>query len=118
MTGGQLFPHLSGSVDDVLVRGQFRQTARSASVEFVGANADFGSQTEFETVVEARAGVDHHGSRVHLGNESLGYWEIVGDDRIRMLRAKAVYMRDRLLNCVYHFRGNNQLQKLGCVIFF
>src|SRR5947207_1586228 len=47
--------------DRVLVRRQFAQAARAAGVKLVRADADLGTEPQFETVVKARARIDHHG---------------------------------------------------------
>jgi hypothetical protein len=47
--------------DNVLVGGQFTKAAGPACVELIGTDTDFSAQAEFESVVKARARIDHDG---------------------------------------------------------
>ena len=54
-------PDVSFAPDDKFVTRQFAQAARTPRMKAVGADADFGTQSQFTAIVEARAGVDHNG---------------------------------------------------------
>src|SRR5215472_11158273 len=62
--------HLPVAIHNILVTGQLLQTARPARVKFVRADADLRPQPELVTVVEARAGVDHHRRRIDRRREA------------------------------------------------
>ena len=54
-------------------------------MKLVRADADFRPEAELVAVVEARAGVDHHGGGIDLGREALGRSKVVlgrGDGEI------------------------------------
>src|SRR5262245_22383660 len=68
----RLLADLSVAVNHVLVSCQFLESARSAGVELVGTDANLGSQSKFEAVVESRAGIDHHGRAIDLGSKLPG----------------------------------------------
>src|SRR5581483_1001476 len=94
---GWSFAHLTGSVDHVLVTGQLLDTAGAAGVQLIGADADLGPQPELITVIEPRAGVDHHGRAVDACGEFAGRRQVGRDDRVGVLRAIAVDVADRLV---------------------
>ena len=93
-------PHVPLADDDPLGAGQLAQAAGAAGVDLVGADADLGAEAELAAVVEAGAGVDHHGRAVDLGDESLGGREIAGDDRLGVARAVPGDVVDRLVDRV------------------
>src|ERR1051325_7368907 len=94
---------LSIAIDNILVAAQFLQPARPAGVELVRADADFGAEAKLITVVEARAGVDHYCGGIDLAREAAGGFLIARHDRLRVLRAEARDVLDRLLETIYDF---------------
>ncbi len=48
----------------------------------VGADSDFGTQAELAAIVEARAGIDHHGRRIDFVLKPDGRFETFCDNRI------------------------------------
>jgi hypothetical protein len=73
------------SVNNVLVASQFIDAAGAASVEFVGADANFGAQAELAAVIEPRAGIDQYGRAIDAGNKHTRCFLILRDDRIRVM---------------------------------
>ena len=69
-------------------------------MDLVGADADFGAQAELAAVVEAGAGVDHHGGAVDLGDEPLGGGEVGRDDRLGVAGAVAGDVGDGIVEGV------------------
>ena len=65
-------------------------------MKFIRADADFRAQAELVAVVEARAGVDHDGRGVDGRCEPTGRIQVIGNDRVRMLRPVAVDVADCL----------------------
>jgi hypothetical protein len=63
---------LSRPIDEVLVAAQLREAHGAAGVEFVGGDADLGSEAELAAVVEAGAGVVEDDGAVHLVLEAGG----------------------------------------------
>src|SRR3954471_4217795 len=68
----QLLANLSVSVDHVLVACQLLKPARAAGMEFIGADADFGTEAELAAVVESSTRVDHDSRAVDTGREFAG----------------------------------------------
>ena len=68
---------------------ELAEAAGAAGVELVGADADLGAEAELAAVVEAGAGVDHHGRAVDLGHELARRGQVGGDDRLGVARAVA-----------------------------
>src|SRR5882724_10878235 len=67
---------------------------RTACMEFIGADADLRAQAEFETIGEARAGVDHDAGGIDLAQETLGMHMVAGHDRVSVVAAVSVDVRD------------------------
>ena len=57
---------------DPLVGRQLFQPHRPAGVQLLRADRNLGAQAELPAVVEARAGVDEDGRRIHLVDEARG----------------------------------------------
>lgn len=68
------------AADDVFVAGDFAESAGAAGVEAVGADSDFGTESEFATVVEAGAGIDDDSGGIDEEFEFSGGFEAAGDD--------------------------------------
>ena len=89
------------------------QAAGAAGVELVGADADLGAQAELAAVVEAGAGVDHHGGAVDLVDELLSGREIGGHDRIGVAGAVARDVGDRFFDRVDNGDRQDLVEILG-----
>ena len=50
---------------DVLIAGQFLQTTWSTCMEFVGADTDFRSESEFSAVIESSTRVHHYSGAIN-----------------------------------------------------
>src|ERR1043165_464975 len=108
-------PYLPFPIHHVLVCRQFFQPAGAASMEFVGADANFGPQTEFITVVESRAGVDHDGRAIDALRELAGGPQVLRHDRIGVLRAVMIDVLNRLGQRIDDLYGNNWPEKLRSI---
>src|SRR5713226_10630194 len=109
-TRRELFPDLAFALDNVLVTSQFYQAAGAARVEFIGADTDLGAEAEFLAVVEPRAGVDHDRGGIDGGDEAPGGRPVVGHDRVGVVRAVVVDVRDRLVNIGNDLHGHDQIK--------
>ena len=92
--------HFTVAVDDKFFRGQSHQSNGSAGVQFVGRNAYFSTEPEFESVSELSGGIDHDGGRIHGGDEFLHFLMVVADDRIGVVRAKRLDVTDSVVDAV------------------
>ena len=101
--GLPLLPHLPIPIDDVLVRRQFLDSARTASVKLVGADADFRSESELSAVVEPCAGIDHHRRTVDLRRKPPGSLHILREDRFRVPVAVSVDVCYRFVKRLNNF---------------
>src|SRR5260221_11561005 len=70
---------------------------RAARVKLLRADPDLGAEAEAEAVREARARVVKDARGVDLGHEALRRGIVVGDDRVRMTRAVALDVRERVV---------------------
>src|SRR5207248_3950899 len=95
-------PYLTVAVDDVFVTAQLSQTARSAGVELVGANADLRAEAEFKAVVEAGAGIHQDGGRIHFRGEATSRSQVSRNNSIGMTRPVAIDVVNRLLQILDH----------------
>src|SRR5690606_1792623 len=78
----------------VLLAGQAFQPYRAAGVQLVGGNADLRAQAVLEAVGETGGGVDHHRGGIHLSEEAPRIREVLGDDRVGVLRTVGVDVPD------------------------
>src|SRR5262249_2396041 len=106
------FADLTVSSNNILVTTQLLQSAGSAGVNFVGTDADFRAQAQFEAVVEARAGIDEDGGRINSCGEAPRRRLVCRDNRFGVPRAVASDMCDGLLDPLDHLDGNNQVEEL------
>ena len=72
---------------DALERGEALEPDRAARVQLVGGDADLGAQAVLEAVGEAGRGVHHHRARIDLAQEAPRARDVLGDDRVGVLRA-------------------------------
>src|ERR1700712_112047 len=90
-------PRLPGAVDAIFEAGQLLGADRAAGVELAGGNADLGAETELATVGELGRGVMQHDRGIDLVEELRRGGGVFGHDRIGVMRAVIVNMRDRLV---------------------
>src|SRR5690606_38025126 len=110
--------HVTVAEDQVLLAGQAFQPDRAARVQFVGGNADLGTQAVLEAVGEAGRSVDHHRRRIHFGDEAAGVAEVLADDGIGVLRSVTVDVFDGLIQRVDHADREDRRVVFGAPIFF
>src|SRR5205807_7284593 len=91
-------PRLSGAVDPIFEAGQLLGADRAAGVEFAGGDPDLSAEAEFAAVGELRRGVVQHDRRIDLVEEPLRDVGVLGHDRVGMMRAVIVNMRDRFID--------------------
>ena len=93
-------PRLPGAVDAIFEAGQLLGADRAAGVEFPGGDADFGAEAEFAAVGELGRCVMQHDRRIDLVEKFARGAFVLGHDRIGVVRAVIVNMRDRLVDAV------------------
>src|SRR6266850_8224267 len=115
-TGRCSRPRLPGAVNAIFEARQLLGANRAAGVEFAGGNPDFGAEAELAAVGELRRGVVQHDRGIDLAEEFLGGLCILGHDRIGMMRAVIVDMRDRLVEAVDDSRRDDRIFIFGVPI--
>src|SRR5438034_245277 len=110
-------PRLPGAVDAILEAGQLLGTNRPAGVEFAGGDADLGAEAELAAIGELRRRVMQHDRGVDLVEESLRSASVFGHDRIGVVRAVIVDMRDRLIEPVDDFCRDDRVLVFGAPVF-
>ncbi len=93
-------PCLPGAVNTVFEARQLFGADRAAGVEFAGGNPDLGAEAELAAVGELRRCVMQHDRGIDLVEEFFRRARIFGHDRIGVMRAVIVNMRDRLVEAV------------------
>src|SRR5258707_8750991 len=88
--------------DDVFLRRQTLEPDRTARVQLVGRDADFGAQAVLVAVGEAGGSVDDHRARIHFAQETLGARLVAGDDGVGVLRAVLGDVGDGLVQALHH----------------
>src|SRR5579863_7682982 len=78
-----------------------------------GGDADLGAKAELAAVGELRRGVVQHDRRIHLAQKFLRRLLVFGDDRIGVMRAVALDMRDRTIHTVDHTGGEEGVEIFG-----
>ena len=86
----------------VLERGQPFDADGPTRMEFVSADADFGTQPVLKSVGKTCAGIDHHTAAVDLPQKTLGMKMIGGDDGVGMVRGLAVDVRNGFIKPADH----------------
>ena len=76
-------------------------------MELVGADADFRPQAKLKAVGKARAGVHHHAGRIHLAQELLGVHVVARQDRIGVVTAVAVDVRNGFIHPRHHLHADD-----------
>ena len=75
---------LAGTEEFPFVDQETFEANRTAGVDFVGADADFGAEVVAEAVTEARAAIPEHIGGIDQCHETLRFGLVGGDDRVRM----------------------------------
>src|SRR5712675_2781908 len=94
-------PRLPGAVDAIFETGQLLGADRTAGVKFSGGDADFGAEAEFAAVGKLRRCVMQHDRRIDLVEKFACRGRVLGHDRVGVVRAVIVNMRDRRADAVY-----------------
>src|SRR5207244_13317944 len=90
-------PRLPGAVDAVFETGQLLGADRTAGVKFPGGDADFRAEAEFAAVGKLRRCVMQHDCRIDLVEEFARGGFVLGHERVRVLLAVLVNVRDRFI---------------------
>src|SRR5260221_7806672 len=90
-------PRLPGAVNAILEAGQLFGADRAAGVELAGGNADLGTEAELAAIGKLRRGVVQHDRGIDLVEELFRGLVVLGHDRVGVVRAVSVNMRDRFI---------------------
>src|SRR5215469_5799375 len=77
-----LFPNLAGANDFVLRGGQLGQSEGAAAVEFLGADAHLGTETEFAAVGEAGGSIPVDRGGIDFTEELASVLRVAGDNGV------------------------------------
>ena len=93
-------PHLPFPAHDETLDGQRLGAHRSVGVQARGRDADLGAEAELATIGEPRRRVVHHRRLADLAKEAFGRPLIAGDDRLGVIAAPALDVRDGRVEAV------------------
>src|SRR6266700_5731273 len=110
-------PRLSGAVDPIFEAGQLLGADRAAGVEFPGGDPDLSAEAELAAVGKLRRGVVQHDRRIDLVEELLSDFGVFGHDRVGMVRAVVMDMRDRLIDAVDNSCSDDGIFIFGVPVF-
>ena len=96
-----------------LKRGELLDADRPARMEAAGGDADLGAEAELAAVGELGRGVVQHDRRIDLAQEFLGRRLVLGDDRVGVVRAVALDVRDGGVDAVDHLDGDDGVEIFG-----
>ena len=85
-----------------LKRGELLDADRAARMQAAGGDADLGAEAELAAVGELGRGVVQHDGGIDFAQEFLRRCGVVGDDRVGVVRAVALDMRDGGVDAVDH----------------
>ena len=105
------------AADAILERGELLDADRPARMHAAGRDADLGAEAELAAVGELRRGVVQHDRGVDLAQEFLGGLLVRGDDRVGVVRAVALDMRDRGVDAVDDLRRDDAVEIFGRPVF-
>ena len=91
-------PHVTVADHDPFRRGEPFQTYRSAGMDFIGTDPDFGAEPILKAIGKAGGRVDHDRTRIDFGDKSTRSDEIFRYDRIGMLRSITANVLHRLVD--------------------
>ena len=77
------------------------------------AHGSFAAQPQLRAIVEARAGIYKHASRINFGHKARSVRRRLREDAIRVGRAVLRNMRQRFVQPAYHPQAQHQRQPLG-----
>src|SRR6185369_7534554 len=100
-------PRLPGAVNAIFEGRQLLGANRAASVEFAGGNADLRAEAELAAIGELRRCVVQHDRGIDLVEEFLGRRGILRHDRVGVMRAVIVNMRERVIETVHDPRRDD-----------
>src|SRR5438876_72470 len=106
-------PDVTLALDQVLEGAELPQADRAAGVELLGRVSDLGPHSELASVGEAGGRVHVDARRVHSELKGARLLRVAGDDRLRMPRAPAVDVLDRLVDRADHTHRQGQSVVLG-----
>src|SRR5882672_8401883 len=109
-------PRLPGAVNAIFEARQLLGADRTAGVEFAGGNPDLRAEAELAAVGELRRCIVQHDRGIDLAEEFLRSACVFGHDRIGMMRAVIVDMRNRLVETVDHSRRDDRVFIFGVPI--
>ena len=66
----RLRAHMPISEHNIFLRGKTFQPHRTARMNLVGGNTDFGAETVFETISKTSRGINHHRAGIHFTQEA------------------------------------------------
>src|SRR5438105_6441024 len=110
-------PRLSGAMDPIFEAGQLLGADRAAGVEFAGGNPDLGAEAELAAVGELRRGGVQQDPRSDLAAAPLRDVGVLGHDRVGMVRAVVMNMRDRFIDAVDNLCRDDGVFILGVPVF-
>src|ERR1700716_727414 len=106
-------PRLPGAVDAVFETGQLLGADRATGVKFAGGDPDFRAEAEFAAVGKLGRCVMQHDRRIDLVEKFARDGFVFRHDRIGVLRTVVMNMRDRFLDAVDHFGGDDRVLVFG-----
>src|SRR5690348_2664717 len=111
-----LRPRLSVAAYAVFETGELFHADRSAGVEPPGGNANFGTEPEFAAVGKLGRGIVEHDGRVDLAQELFRRFAVFGHDRVGVMGAIALDMRDGGVDAIDDANGQNGVQIFGAPV--
>lgn len=97
---------LAGAGDDVFVGGDFGERHGAASVELLGGDAYFGSETELPAVGEGGGNVGVDACGIDFAGEEADCFGVFGDDGFAVARAVLLDEVDGLVDVGNGFYGH------------
>ena len=88
--------------------GELLDADRPARMQAAGGDADLGAEAELAAVGELRRGIVQHDGRIDLAQEFLRRRRVRGDDRVGVVRAVMLDVRDRAVDAVDHLGGDDR----------
>ena len=104
---------LSVALDQVFVCRQLTQRHRAAGVEFLGADADLGPETELGTVGECRRDIDIYACRIYVLHVEVRGLGVLGDDGLAVFRRITGDMLHSLTYGIYRPDRHLVVEELG-----
>ena len=104
-------PHLPCPAQHETLDGQRLGAHRPVRVQPGGGDADFGAESQFAAVTEARRGVDHHHGRTDRLHEALRGGLVAGGDDLGVVGAVAADVRQGVFQTVDHAYGEDKVEE-------